>query len=118
MKIELRNHPAQARDKRTGEPLFYDDEQTQPVPLIVDQRAVYLNGRMVGYCGTEPGKPLTMVERQPEAVQIEINRFVTDTVGKPKFTASPPRQDLVNQAEREIDDPDEFDDEPDTDLEE
>lgn len=105
LELELRNHPAQARDRRTNEPLFYDDEETKPVPLITDQRAIYLNGIMVGYCGTEAGKPLTMTTRLDQALEDAVTQFVTDKVGKPKLVNRPPRQELVAQAEREFDEP-------------
>lgn len=101
MKIEIRPHPAQARHPITQEPLFYEDTG-HPVPLFKDQKAIYLDGKMVGYCGAEPGKPLTMTQRLPPAVLDEVSKFVTEKVGAPKSVRSPPRQDLVAEAEREI----------------
>ncbi len=76
--IELRNHPAQARHPITQEPLLYDDGK--PVPLITDQRSIYLDGYMVGYCHAS-GSWIAFIRDLPEAVQDEIRKVVTDTLG-------------------------------------
>mgnify|MGYP000893513108 CR=1 FL=1 len=102
MRIELRNHPAQARHPYTDEPLWYDEARTKPVPLITDQRAVFLDGVLVGYCGIAAGQPLTMTALLPTAVQEEVRRFVTSEVGAPRSMASPPRPELVAEAERKL----------------
>lgn len=50
MKVELRDHIAQARHPVTNKPLV--DDNGKPVPLFPDQRSIWLDGAMVGYvCG-------------------------------------------------------------------
>lgn len=64
MKVELRNHPAQARHPVTREPLFDDDGQ--PVPLVKTQKAIYLDGFLIGYCGLTPGEPISIIRNSRE----------------------------------------------------
>jgi len=51
MKVELRQHPAQADHPLTGEKLFIDGK---PVPLLPDHRGIFLDGVCVGYVGDGP----------------------------------------------------------------
>lgn len=56
--VELRPHPAQQKGPN-GEPLF--DDIGKPVELLPDQRSVWLNGDMIGYCGTAPGTFISFI---------------------------------------------------------
>ena len=47
MKFEIANHPAQALHPFTKEPLV--DDAGKPVPLIIDQRALLLDGKLIAY---------------------------------------------------------------------
>lgn len=47
MDFELKNHPAQARHFKTGEPLW--DDLGNPVPLFPEQRALYFDGFLIAY---------------------------------------------------------------------
>lgn len=47
MQITLANHPSQARDPDTNEPLF--DQHGKPVPLFKDQKAIQVDGRNRAY---------------------------------------------------------------------
>lgn len=117
MKIELRNHPAQARHPVTGDPLFHDEAKTQPVRLILDQKSIYLDGIHIGYCGTAADRPVSFTRRLPDAVTAEVVQLVTETYGAPRIVSQPPRQDLVAEAEQMIVEADE-DEEPEADEDE
>lgn len=47
MNITLENHPSQARDEETDEPLF--DAAGKPVPLFRDQRSIVVDGKIQAY---------------------------------------------------------------------
>jgi len=59
LNIEVKNHPAQAQNPVTGEPL--KDEQGKPVPLFPDERSVWLDGKTVAYIGSPPNYPLMFI---------------------------------------------------------
>ena len=63
MKVELRNHPAQA-DHPTipGRKAF--DDQGNPIPLFPDQRGVYLDGVCVGYVGDPPFHRISFIHHE------------------------------------------------------
>jgi hypothetical protein len=111
MQIELRPHPAQARwhNPKTGrdEPLWYDDEKTQPVPLITDQKSIYLEGVMVGYCGVNPDSPVCLTQHVPDAVRDAIEEYVAAEIGKPSGIAMPPPPEAVEREIRDMLDEDE-----------
>lgn len=109
MDITFRNHPAQARHPVTRAPLF--DGEGSPVPLILDQRAIYLDGVMVGYCGTTPNSPINLIfdhRKLGEAVRAEIKAAVEAKFGAVTNVCLPPRADLVQaylsgEADGEVD---------------
>lgn len=109
MHFDLRNHPAQARHPRTDEPLFDDDGN--PVPLISDQRAIYMDGVLIGYCSSKPGGPVSLIYRMPDAVNDAVKRFVENEIGTVKKVCAPPHPEDVKRAERDF-----FEDEDDTDT--
>lgn len=47
MNITLANHPSQARDPDTDQPLF--DQNGKPVPLFRDQRSIVVDGKVQAY---------------------------------------------------------------------
>lgn len=72
MQVEIRNHPAQARNPVTDEPLV--DAAGKPVPLFPDQRSIYVDGHMVAYA-------------QPKTGNIQFTRHIDDAV-QPLIVAS------------------------------
>jgi len=79
MKLELRNHPAQAQHPITKKPLF--DEHRKPVPLLKHERAIYLDGDHVGYCTAKPGFPVNLIVNFPDSMRDIIVKFVEDEIG-------------------------------------
>lgn len=90
MRVELRNHPAQAhREGRLPDgtmenvPLF--DEAGKPVPLFPDQHGVYYQPAdncvftCVGYCMQTQGKPVCLIEHfapaEAEFIRAEVDRL-------------------------------------------
>lgn len=55
--VEVKPHPAQL--KFNGEPLFDDDGN--PVSAAPNHRSVWLNGRLIGYCGDTANKPFNFI---------------------------------------------------------
>lgn len=93
--VELRPHPAVAQ--LDGKPLIADDGT--PVPLLPDQRSVWLNGLMVGYCGANPGTPLSFIvgpRRLPPAVREIVATKVAELRGgsASKTTVVPDPEDI------------------------
>lgn len=90
LNLELRAHPAQAR--LAGVPLT--DSEGKPVPMFPDQRSVWLNGKMVGYCGTAQGAPISLIYDQrkiPVVVREAIREFVAAELGnEPGQVFAPP----------------------------
>ena len=89
MKIELRNHPAQARHPVNNRPLV--DQQGNPVPLILDQHGIYLEDVLLGYCGKEPDRPISLIVPVDETVRDEVFAHVEKHVGTPRNIAQPPK---------------------------
>ena len=88
MDITFRNHPAQARNSITGEPL--EDIYGEPVPLFPDQRAIYVDGVMCGYCSSKPGEPITLTVHMPVEQTEIINQRVEETFGRAASLSMPP----------------------------
>jgi len=98
--LEIRPHPAQARAPGTRKPLFYSDGT--PVPLFPDQRSIWLGGALVGYTGTAPEAPITLIRRQPAHIRGLILDAVRRELGtQPKGISQPPSHEDVLAAERE-----------------
>lgn len=95
MKIELRDHIAQARHPITREPLYHEGK---PVPLFPDQHSIWLDGAMVGYVCGPPNYNIAFIvpESQiPEFVRKLIVEQVRITVGVEKpnvMSVQEPRQ--------------------------
>ncbi len=64
MKITLTNHPAQARHFQTDEPIWDDDGK--PVPLVSNQKAIRMDGVLIGYCGLTPAEPISIIKNKRE----------------------------------------------------
>lgn len=68
------------------------------VPLIDDVQTIYVKdeelGRFIqcGYCGKEPGRPVTLTRHYPEIFVRAVEAFVNKEVGKPKAVAVPPEE--------------------------
>lgn len=58
MKIELRNHPAQARHPVTNAPLF--DATGKAVPMFPEQRGIFLDGSFIGYVCDPPARGISL----------------------------------------------------------
>lgn len=93
-RLELRNHPAQATDRRKGPdgnmietPLFEADGT--PTPLILDQHGIYYSPaegvkfRLVGYCRKIPGRHISLIEHFPESVVGFIEAEIEKALGGP-----------------------------------
>lgn len=80
MQVELRNHPSQARHPVTHAPLF--DADGKPVPKITDQRAVYLDGTMIGYALLACKPPKLSLIVPPRAMPAHIRDMVAGEVEK------------------------------------
>lgn len=99
MNVELRNHPAQARHPVTREPLF--DDAGKPVPHITDQKAVYLDGVMIGYAllACKPPKlsltvpPRTMPPHIRDMVAKEVERLLEQELAAVKQVPDRPVED-------------------------
>lgn len=99
MQVELRNHPAQARHPVTGAPLV--DADGKPVPKITDQRAVYLDGVMIGYAllACNPPKlslvvpPRSMPAHIRDMVAAEVERLLGKELGAVKQVPDRPAED-------------------------
>ena len=93
MKIELRNHPAQARHPITREPL--KDEEGGPVPLFPNQRGVFLDGYCIGYVATHENAPVCLTQRMSESVRAAVRKRVNEELPqgeKPRAVNMPPAQ--------------------------
>lgn len=86
MKIELKPHPAQARNPKTDEPLFNDDGSA--VSLFPELRSIYLDGALVGYTGSPPKRGICltvsgMVEEALEKIKAAVcEEFELDEIEK------------------------------------
>ena len=103
MNIELRQHPAQARHPVTKEPLWRDGS---PVPLLPNMRAIYLDGKLIGYVGTQPGAPVTLIYQVSEAVRASVQQVVNEQYeqgDKPRAVRMPPEQRPTDIEEEEDD---------------
>lgn len=99
MQVELRNHPSQARHPVTHEPLV--DAEGKPVPKIVDQKAVYLDGSMIGYAllACKPPKlslivpPRTMPPHIRDMVAAEVEKLLGQGLAAVKQVPDRPVED-------------------------
>lgn len=88
MEITFRGHPAQARHPVTQE-LLWNKDGTH-VPLVLDQKAVYLDGIMVGYCKSDGSWLATTVFLQPPVYQAVQEAMVAYFGSAPKKTNQVP----------------------------
>jgi len=88
MNITFRNHPAQARHPHTKQPLF--TETGEPVPLFPDQRGIYLDGYLIGYCSAVPDQPVCLIVHLPVEQLDIIGAKVSETFGQPDSVNMPP----------------------------
>lgn len=80
MEVRLGPHPAQA--KFNGNPLF--DDEGRPIPLVTTQKSIWLDDRMVGYCGLTCGEPISfIVDRSVlnDAAKHEVLKKVVSLLG-------------------------------------
>jgi len=97
MKIELRPHPAQARNPVTDEPLFNEDGS--PVPLVPELRSIWLDGQMIGYTGSPPKRPISLIVKGvPDSVVDKIKAVVCDAfdLEEVEKVSAPPVGELYN----------------------
>lgn len=71
MQLELREHPAKTKCPETGE----------LVCKCPDQRGVFVDGVLAGYCGDRPGTPLSLIRWFPEHQRERIVAFVEAELG-------------------------------------
>lgn len=78
LKIELEPHPAR--------------EYVHGVPVIIikDQQQIMVNGARAGYCGTEPGKPISFIRRYHDDFKKMVVDFVTEKLGSVGSVNEPP----------------------------
>lgn len=78
MKITFDDHPARHRIEGCL------------VPAVPDQRMIRINGAHAGYCGIEPGRPVSMIRHYPPAVVEKVRRAVREAYGQPSSVTQPP----------------------------
>ena len=86
--VELTQHPGQARHPVTNEPLI--DDHGAPVPLLPTQRAIRLDGFVIGYA-SKHGICFTIGESKlPQTVKDSAISLVESEFGtKPKVVTVP-----------------------------
>lgn len=103
MQFELRNHPSQARHPITKAPLT--DESGKPVPLFPEMRSIYLDGKLIGYCQSRPGYPVSLIVNVSDGVRNSIFEFVESRIGRVESVNMPPEVSTDDKGSH-----DEFDD--------
>lgn len=79
--LELKEHPARTLNRITG----------KMEPLITDSHSVWLDGRMIGYCGAVPHRPITLTEWFSESECDAILQFVAQQGLAPTRVCCPPQ---------------------------
>lgn len=98
--IEIREHPARAT--MPDGKLIINPDTGKTLPLITDVRAVYFQGRHVGWCGAEPRRPLTFIVALPDQIQSAIRTFVEKDINGPTLPpVSPPLVDDEDEGDEE-----------------
>ena len=62
----------------------------QRVPAVPSQRMIRVNGDHAGYCGIEPGKPVSMIRRYSIEVMQQVVAAVLEAYGDPSSISMPP----------------------------
>lgn len=62
----------------------------QRVPAVPSQRMIRVNGDHAGYCGIEPGKPVSMIRRYSIEVMQQVVAAVQEAYGEPSSISMPP----------------------------
>ena len=98
MNLTLTSHPTPAIDPDTRKILT--DVAGVPLPAFPDQRAIRLDGVLIGYCGTKPQAPINLIRNYPTSVRDEIHKFVERELDGQRIVPNmpPPPQD-----ERDVD---------------
>lgn len=78
--FELREHPARRRNAITN----------LLEPLLPDQHSIWLHGRMIGYCGAVPNRPICLIEYFPARELDMILEFVASQELSPTRIVCPP----------------------------
>lgn len=102
LNIEVKDHPARASHPITHEPLL--DDNGNPVPLFPEEKSVWLDGSMVAYIGSPPGRALMfitpkerlgayVVDRIREQVLVQTNHEVKKLVSVPEPQDEPESDD-------------------------
>ena len=91
-KVELTNHPAQARSYDGT--LQFDEDK--PVPMFPNARAIRVQGRIVGYVEIEPGKPINFTA-PPKVLNERARDIISSKVRELLKTEGPVSQvaDLI-----------------------
>ena len=60
--------------------------------LLVKVKSDQHSGRFIscGYCGAEPGKPITLIKYYPEVFRAAVKEFVEDRIGEVTQVSCPP----------------------------
>ena len=79
-RLELRPHPARRKNEITGE----------LEPLIKDLLSIWLDGRLIGYCGAVPNRPITLLRHYEESERDAVLEFVAAAGLNPSRVCCPP----------------------------
>ena len=104
MNFSISPHPAQARHPVTDEPLVHSrgELKGQPVSLLPKQRAVRLDGIMIGYYCTEKHHVTLIYPIDNNAVLNELDEFLKETFSVETVGVSmAPRVDEVVENDHE-----------------
>lgn len=61
-----------------------------PNELITDVRVIRADGYVIGYCGLEPGRPISLLYDLSESERSQVENFVRESVGQPSMMTWPP----------------------------
>lgn len=80
-KLEICNHPAQARHPLNKKPLFKDDK---PVPLFPKERCIKLDGTIIAYVNEHRKVMFLFPPSKLGTIQDEAIKLVRDQLGDPE----------------------------------
>ena len=81
--LELRPHPARRLNKITG----------KLEPLIKDLQSIWLDGKLIGYCGAVPNRPITLLRYYEDSERDVVLEFVAKQGLNPSRVCCPPKQE-------------------------
>lgn len=96
MQLEFKDHPARRRSSVTGQ--YQRDEKGERIPLMPDERSIWMDGVCVAYCHKDPDTPVVFCRHIDDYEKDRVLEFAAEQRGGAASAVGMPPSPLELQA--------------------